>query len=74
MQAHKDCIHILDVNRRQQKSQRLTFGIMDLDKPKTERGTNGSRTSYTGRGCFERVDAGEAPLALNRNVRGYLPW
>jgi hypothetical protein len=40
------------------------------DKPRTERGTNGSRRSCTGRGCCERVDAGEAPLALERNARG----
>src|SRR5450759_4225816 len=33
---------------------------MGLDQPKTERGTNGSSTSYTGRGCFERVDAWQA--------------
>jgi hypothetical protein len=56
-----DCVHILAVNSTQQKSQRLTFGIMELEQPKTERGTNGSRTAYIGRGCSERVDAEKHP-------------
>jgi hypothetical protein len=52
--------YIIDESIRQ-KSQRLTFGIMELEQPKTERGTNGSRTAYIGRGCSERVDAEKHP-------------